>query len=38
MTSTTLTPVEMPGLCHHTGDGLPIPFSVAGTGLHLPQP
>ncbi|MFJ8950735.1 3-oxoacyl-ACP synthase III family protein [Streptomyces sp. NPDC102381] len=33
---TTLAHVEQPQLCHQTGDGLPVPFSVAGTGLHLP--
>lgn len=34
MTTTAL--VEQPQLCHQTGDGLPVPFSVAGTGIHLP--
>ncbi|MEU5891667.1 3-oxoacyl-[acyl-carrier-protein] synthase III C-terminal domain-containing protein [Streptomyces sp. NPDC047461] len=34
MTITAL--LEQPRLCHQTGDGLPVPFTVAGTGIHLP--
>ncbi|MER7715449.1 ketoacyl-ACP synthase III [Streptomyces flaveolus] len=31
-----MTVTEDQTLFHHTGAGLPVPFAVAGTGMHLP--